>query len=293
MQCYLCKTPSKFFIRKNGYDLFRCPHCSLVQTNLGKPYGQFLADFYTAGYFTGEARAGAYENYGRDKPYIVKNMETFLSRITHFKPKGMLLDIGCAYGYFVELALKNGFDAYGIDPSIHAVSKVDPSFKKRICSGTLSDVSYQKNSFDVITMFDVFEHLADPISDLQKVRGFLKDDGIIMIATGDTNSLAANILKRRWTFYIPPQHLFFFNKKTITETLQRTGFAPVTFFRIGKWLSLSYILHLAKTSGESKVASVLLKIVEALRLGSISLYLPMGDNMVIIARKSHAECLLW
>ena len=234
----------------------------------------------------GDNGAGAYKNYGKDKPYITANMRSVLSHIRLLKKKGTLLDVGSAYGYFVELALHNGFDAYGLDPSSHAVSKAPREVRNRIQEHPVSEASYKKKSCDVISMLDVFEHLGNPISDLKKLRSFLKDDGIIVIATGDTGSLAARLLKRRWTFYIPPQHLFFFNKKTITETLQRAGFTPVTFFRIGKWLSLSYILHLAKTSGESGIASSLLNIVEALRLGSLPLYLSMGDNMIVIAKKS-------
>jgi len=285
MHCYLCHKPLHYFFTKNSYRLYRCLSCGLVETELGVPYKQFVRKFYDSGYFLGDNSACAYKNYENDKPYIVANMRSVLSRIKLFKETGTLLDVGCAYGYFVELALKNGFDAYGFDPSQYAVSKAEPEIKKRIHKGTLSDVSYQKNFFDIVTMFDVFEHFDDPIADLQKVRVLLKGDGIIMIATGDTDSLAEKILKRRWTFYIPPQHLFFFNKKTITETLNRAGFEPVTFFRIGKWLSLSYVLHLAKTSSESRFASILIPIVETLHLGSFPLYLPLGDNMVVVARK--------
>jgi len=258
----------------------------LVQTNLGKPYDQFIKKFYNAGYFTGEDGAGAYQNYRGDKSYIIKNMEAVLARIKKIKPKGKLLDVGCAYGYFVELALKNGFDAYGFDPSSHAVSHVPKEVHNRIGQHLVSEVSYKKQSFDVISILDVFEHLSDPISDIKKLRSFLKNDGIIVIATGDTGSLAARLLQRRWTFYIPPQHLFFFNKKTITETLRRAGFAPLSFFRIGKWVSLSYVLHLASTSSESALAKFLLPIVEYLGLSRIPLYLSMGDNMVVIARKT-------
>jgi len=286
MNCYLCQKPLQYFFTKNSYRLYRCPSCGLVETKLGIPYKQFVRKFYDRGYFLGDNGAGAYKNYEKDKPYITANMRSVLSRIRLFKQKGMLLDVGSAYGYFVELTLQNGFDAYGFDPSSHAVSHVLKEVRNRIYQHSVSEASYKKQSFDVISMLDVFEHLSDPISDLKKLRSFLKDDGIIVIATGDTGSLAARFLKRRWTFYIPPQHLFFFNKKTITETLQRAGFVPLSFFRTGKWLSLSYVLHLAKTSGESGIASSLLNIVEALRLGSSPLYLSMGDNMVVIAKKS-------
>ncbi len=285
MLCYFCKAPTQFFIRKNGYNLYRCPQCTLIQTDLGKPYDRFIKEFYTGGYFTGDDGAGAYKNYQKDKANIVKNMESVLMQIKKLKPNGKLLDIGCAYGYFVELAVRNGFDACGCDPSTYAVSHASPAIQKRIRHGTLSDISYKRQSFDAISMLDVFEHLADPVGNLKKVKTLLKDDGIVLIATGNTDSLAAKILKRRWTFYIPPQHLFFFNTKTISDILSASGFVPVMFFRIGKFLSLSYILHLAKTSGESSIASFLERIVEFLRIGYIPLYLPMGDNMVVIARK--------
>jgi len=286
MTCYLCTHTSDLFFSKNGYQLFRCPICGLVQTDLNRKYDTFVKKFYTTGYFTGETQAGAYYDYAKDKPNIVRNMRVILDRIKGIKPSGTLLDVGCAYGYFVELAFKNGFDAYGCEPSSHAASRTPNALQKRIQNSLVSDARYKERRFDVISMLDVFEHLADPVADLKRLHGFLKDDGILLIATGDTDSLAAKVLKRKWTFYIPPQHLFFFNKKTITETLKRSGFEPVTFFRIGKWLSLSYILHLAKTSGESTAASLLEGCVDFFRLGSIPLYLPMGDNMVVIARKA-------
>lgn len=230
MQCYLCISQMEFFIQKSGYNLLRCPSCGLIRTDLGKPYGEFIREFYTTGYFQGDIAKSAYRNYQKDKPYIVKNMRMFLSAIQKRKQRGTLLDVGCAYGFFVELAIQHGFDAYGIDPSADAIEKADPKIRNRLTKGTSSEHMHKPAFFDVITMLDVFEHLGDPIGDLKKLRTLLKDDGILLIATGDTGSLAARILKRRWTFYIPPQHTFFFNKKNFTETLKQAGFAPFSFF---------------------------------------------------------------
>jgi len=285
MKCYLCLKRSDYFFTKNGYPLFRCPACGLIQTDLGKPYSQFLKEFYTEGYYTGEDGAGAYYDYAKDKPNIVKNMRVILDRIKNVKPHGTLLDVGCAYGYFVELALENGFDAYGFDPSTHAISQASHAIRTRVQCCSVSETRYKKATFDSISMLDIIEHLADPIADLKRLHRVLKEDGIVLISTGDANSQVAKILGRRWTFYIPPQHLFFFNRQTLTDLLEQSGFAPVAFYRIGKWVSLSYVLHLAKTSGESRIASYVQTIVETLRLGSIPLYLPMGDNMVVVAKK--------
>ena len=135
-------------------------------------------------------------------------------------------------------------------------------------------------------MFDIFEHLADPRMDLHRIFSWLKDDGILIIATGDTDSILPNLLGRRWTFYIPPQHLFFFNKKNLTTLLGQIHFQPVEWFRIGKWLSLRYIFHLARTTGESALAQLTYPLIKKTKIGKLPIYLPVKDNMVVIVRKN-------
>jgi len=259
-----------------------------MRTDLKQKYDTFITEQYNKGYFTGDLSRGAYINYKEDKPFIVRNMRKFLSEIKKIIPRGKLLEVGCAMGFFMEIALQAGYDAYGFDPSDYAVDNaVKLNGHKRIKRGSIASVKYPPGSFDVIALFDVFEHLGDPRRDLRKLFSLLKDDGIIIIATGDTESIAAKLLARRWTFYIPPQHLFFFNRQTFTTLLDKENFVPVQWFRIGKWLSLRYVLHLARTTGESKVGSWLYSLIEALELGTIPLYLPMQDNMVVIARKKN------
>ncbi|MCX6794203.1 MAG: class I SAM-dependent methyltransferase [Candidatus Gottesmanbacteria bacterium] len=286
MKCYLCGHHMKVFLNKNGYTIYRCETCGLGKTDLKKPYELFVAEYYTKGYFTGDPVKSAFINYKDDKRFTVKNMKQFLARVKKYKSKGTLLDVGCALGFFVELALQAGFDAYGVDPSSYAVGEAKKLVGGgRIKTGTIEAVEYPEKSFDVITLFDVFEHLDDPGSDIEKLSKFLKDDGIIVIATGDTESVMAKVLKRRWTFYIPPQHLFFFNKTTLTALLGQYGLVPVEWFRIGKWLSLRYVLHLARTTGESNFAHSIYRWMESYRIEQVPLYLPVGDNMVTIVKK--------
>ncbi|MBI3577130.1 class I SAM-dependent methyltransferase [Candidatus Gottesmanbacteria bacterium] len=275
-----------FFFQKNGYAIWRCPTCGLGETQLSRPYEAFVKDFYTKDYFTGTAAHGAYSNYAQDKPYITRTMRKFLTTVQRYTSSGRLLDVGCAYGYFVELALAAGFDAYGIDPSAHAVSKAKERFDGRIQQGTVGSLRFSQKPFDVITMLDVVEHLGDPRKDLQAIANLISDNGVVLIATGDTQSLAARALARRWTFYIPPQHLFFFNRKNFTTLLGQSGLEPIAWFKVGKWLSLQYIFHLARTTGESKLAQWVYPLLETLPLGRIPLYLPMRDNMVVIAKKT-------
>jgi SAM-dependent methyltransferase len=258
----------------------------LSQTDLKKQYESFVSAEYTKGYFTGDPAKSAFINYKDDKQFIVKNMRQVLAKITKHTPKGKLLDVGCALGFFVELAREHGFDAYGFDPSEYAVGEAKKLVgEHRIKTGTIGTVRYPAQSFDVITLFDVFEHLQDPGADIERLRTFLKDDGIMVIATGDTDSLMAKVMKRRWTFYIPPQHLFFFSKKTMTILLQARGLTPIEWFRVGKWLSFRYVLHLAQTTGESIVAKYVHKLVTVMKADMFPVYLPVKDNMVAIIKK--------
>lgn len=286
MKCYICNTPAVPFLRKNNYDIVRCPACGLSTTILHRDYRSFLHEHYSEGYFTGDPHMSAYVNYREDKALIVKNMSKLLKKIQRIKPKGKMLDVGCALGFFVELTLKHGYDAYGFDPSDYAVREAKQLVgDKRIQLGTAQTVRFSRKSFDVITLFDVFEHLADPRADIQKLKTFLKDDGILVIATGDTSSLLPRIVKRRWTFYIPPQHLFFFNRANLTKLLGQVGFIPTAWFRVGKWLSLRYVLHLGRTTGESKTADMLYRLFGSSKAGRLPLYMPVQDNMVVIAKK--------
>ena len=257
-----------------------------MRTDLHQNYETFIHDQYGKGYFTGKQACGAYIDYKDDKPMIVRNMKKFIQEIKKHKSGVKLLDVGCAMGFFVELALQAGFDAYGFDPSEYAVANAGRlNGHTRIIHGAIHTVSYPKKSFDIITLFDVFEHLGDPVRDLRKLYSLLKDDGILVIATGNTRSIMAKLLHRRWTFYIPPQHLFFYNRKNLTLLLEKEHFTPVRWFGIGKWLSFRYVLHLGRTTGESALAAFFYMLFGRTPLGKFPLYLPLGDNMVVIAGK--------
>lgn len=287
MQCLLCHIPIERYLHKNGYWIYRCPQCGLGETDLKKNYTKFVKEFYSEGYYEGDPTRSAYADYELDKPLIVRNMHKFLSFIADRKPSGKLLDVGCAFGYVVELARARGYDAYGFDPSAFAAGKAGELVgADRIQEGTIQEVTYEKGTFDVITMFDVFEHLQEPLEDMKKLRTLLKPDGIMIVATGDTQSIAARVMKRRWTFFIPPQHIFFFNRSNVVTLLRQAGLKAVGWKRVGKWLSLGYVLHLARTTGESPIASWLYERIRNTPLMRFPLYIPMKDNMVFIVEKA-------
>lgn len=287
MNCIYCRTRLKFFLHKNGYNIYSCPSCGIGKTDLQEPYQTFIKRLYDKEYFTGGKSRNAYTNYAADKPFIVKNFQKFLKAIKKQKPQGTLLDVGCAMGFFVELAQQHGYDAYGIDPSSFAATEAKKLVgSNRITTGTLDTVDFKKQRFDIITLLDVFEHVEDPVKILKQVHTLLKPEGIIVIATGNTSSIWANIAKKHWTFYIPPQHLFFFNRSNISTLLQKHHFQPIHMGKIGKWLSVEYVLHLAETAAQLPFSTQAQTLAKRLKLDRVPIFLPIGDNMLVIAKKS-------
>ena len=272
-------------MRKNGYQLYKCDDCHLMFYDFHNDYKSFLEMQYSKGYFTGEDKLRSYADYGKDKPYIVRNHAGYLKELMRFKKSGKLLDVGCAYGFFLELADRAGFDVYGIDPSGYAVSQAQKKFGKKVQCTQLSESDFPPKSFGVITLFDVFEHLENPKKDLTTLHKMLADDGLLVVATGDTSSFWANFTGRKWTFYNPPQHIFYFNQENITRIFNESGFHIHRTIRTGKWLSLRYVVHLARTVGESKLASMIDPFINKTLFGYIPLYLKINDNMVVFAQK--------
>lgn len=285
MKCYFCGEKADLFFIKNGYQLYHCAHCGLIFYDFKNDYAKFLEKQYSKGYFTGEVKLRSYSDYGKDESIIKKNMKWYLNKILEIKKQGRILDVGCAYGYFLELAKEKGFEVFGIDPSDYAVKHAKRKFGKRVQKSFLEVADFPSNYFDVITMFDVFEHLADPKKDLEKVYKMLKKNGILVMATGDTSSFWACFSGRKWTFYNPPQHIFYFNRDNVQKIVESSGLKVLEIIKSGKWLSLGYVLHLARSVGESKLADKIYPLIKGTFIAKIPLYLKLNDNMVIFAEK--------
>lgn len=124
-----------------------------------------------------------------------KKYLTEIERITN--KKGKLLDFGCGIGNFVSFAAKNGWDAYGIDISSHAIGCAKKRFLN-VRQGDIERSDLEDNFFDVITMWDVIEHLEDPVKTVRDVCQKLKTNGLLIIETPAEENI---IRKLGWILY--------------------------------------------------------------------------------------------
>jgi SAM-dependent methyltransferase len=146
------------------------------------------------------------------------------------------LDVGCAYGYCVEAA-QNHFEACGIDVSPHAIEAA----RQRgldCCVSTLTNF-HSPERFDVITMLDCIEHLPEPQRDIGAAFELLRPSGILVITTGDIDTLTARLAGKRWRLMTPPQHLHFFSKQSLTRLVETAGFKPLVARRDWKRVPLA------------------------------------------------------
>lgn len=195
------------------------------------------------------------------------------------REQGRVLDIGCSAGLFLS-SLGQDWERHGIELSRAAIAAArervpDASFY----NVPLSGAKQIKGPFDLITMWDVIEHLDSPTQALEQINTLLADSGHLVIVTPDIGSWLARLMGRRWPHLIRG-HLYYFKPKTMAEMLKKTGYEITFMSRYTRFFRISYILRrIGLISDEVKWARY---------LGPLDLRLPIltGDCMQIVARKA-------
>jgi 2-polyprenyl-3-methyl-5-hydroxy-6-metoxy-1,4-benzoquinol methylase len=153
-----------------------------------------------------------------------------------------ILDVGCSNGRFIEVAVQNGFDAWGLELSEKAIAAAAPETKKRIYHGDANHIeSLGIDKFNIITAFDLIEHLFDPIRFLGNLINIITPDGMIVITTPDASSLFRVIMGRNWPMLQPFQHTILLSRKATTTLLQRAKYDPILSGGTKKVFTVDYL----------------------------------------------------
>jgi SAM-dependent methyltransferase len=238
VSCNCCQTdrPAALLFEKGGCTLYRCGDCG---AGFAVP-GSFDAEsYYDRSYFDG-SRADGYADYSaaRDVLYAQFDRELdFMSRFPH--PPGALLEVGCAYGYFLDRARLRYPEVYGIELAAAAVEECHRRGLTRVHQAALSPAALADlPDFGVVVMLDVIEHLPDPHGALSAVAAKMKQGALLFVTTGDFSSLAARLSGRHWRLMPPPQHLWFFTPGSIARLAGRAGLEVVAISHPSKKVPL-------------------------------------------------------
>lgn len=243
--CAVCGSRSaEDFLRAGRYTIYRCRDCGLGYL---WPQGDAAAlqELYSEEYFRSQDSIGqGYANYASEAD---NHRRTFRDRLRLIGDPGSrrkLLDVGAATGFFVEQAITSGWDAEGIELSHWATTYARDVLGVPVREGTLLEAGFGAAAFDVVTMWEVIEHLPDPRSVLNEVRRVLAPGGIVHLSTPDAGSAVARGLGKRWLGWRKiPEHLFYFDRPSLVRLLESCGFEVLRHRYVSLTVSWRYALE--------------------------------------------------
>lgn len=209
-------TVKDYTVSQETFGLYRDEKYDMLVT-FPKPNAMDLPNYYESeDYISHSDKKSGFISviYQLVRSHTLKNKLKIIERLQ--PEKGHLLDIGAGTGHFLDLAQKSKWQVTGIEPNEgarKAASSKGISFKNDI-------QSIDKNSFDVITMWHVLEHVPDLEEQIKQLKRVLKPDGIIIIAVPNFRSFDATYYKRFWAGFDVPRHLWHFSKKSIIKLFQ-------------------------------------------------------------------------
>ncbi len=225
--CILCGSNNlkeTIYSNIDGYKVFQCCECSLVFTGL-KRESPLPEEINTMKY-SGEDYIKEYLRF-RYRREFVHRFKVFLYEIENLKDKGRILDIGCSVGIFLNLACKSGWDCTGIELSTTTADYAKDRFKLNVINKKLQDANFPGRYFDVVTMWDVLEHIPDPINELKEVHRILKDNGLLVVQVPNIESYKAIREGRMFIYLCIPAHLYHFSLLTIKKLLEKVNFKVI------------------------------------------------------------------
>ncbi len=209
---------------ENISSFVRCQNCGLVYQN-PRPTVEEIGQFYPPNY----------EIFNVDK--VKQNSSRILQHIMQYginkrcrvvnreKKGGMLLDVGCATGIFLETMRETQrWQVKGVELSKNA-SQIAREKNLDVITGTLEQANFSDGQFDVVTLWDVLEHLHDPAGSLNEIHRILKPNGIIVLRVPNKDSIDSQMFGPYWAGYDSPRHLYVFNQQTLTKLLEISGFS--------------------------------------------------------------------
>jgi SAM-dependent methyltransferase len=215
---------------RRTFQISQCAHCELVGVQ-PRLTAEEIVGYYSEAY------------YAKDKLRLKSILEDDLpglrraDRLKKWCKGGAVLDVGCGSGKFLSTLDSDRWRKVGIELSDTAANLARQQYGIEVFVGDLQEAHYPDHSFDLITLWHVFEHLPDPMPTLRELRRILKDDGILLVAVPNFGSLERRLAQGHWYHLDVPRHYFHYTPKTLGHMLDQAGFrvVKVRHFILKNW----------------------------------------------------------
>jgi SAM-dependent methyltransferase len=210
--------PDRLHGRRVQYTLVRCATCSVVWlSNPPRPEEMHL--HYTEAYDRLISLGAG------NSP---RRWEFRRKAIANLKKAGTLLDLGCSSGSFLEYMRNEPWKLFGIEMSERTAKTAEVRSGGEIFVGSILDASFARESFDVITCFDVLEHLYEPRRVMAKVADWLKPGGIFYVLVPNVDSAEGRVFRSYWHGLELPRHLFHYSPRSLRYLAESAGLIEVS-----------------------------------------------------------------
>lgn len=209
----------------------KCKNCHLIYVNPIEKAAKINGDYSKMG--------------NPDAPIIresrLRAAKSQLGLIKNYKNGTTLLDVGCGEGFFLFNASKAGYTAKGIDISQDAAEYARREFGLNVEAKPFKELQFPENYFDVVTLWQVLEHVPYPLMVLKEVHRILKPGGLLATSTPDIEGIMAKIFRRKW-WNLRRLHINQFTAKTLADMLNRAGFKNVFSTKYKEYISISMLV---------------------------------------------------
>lgn len=225
--CPLCGHPEfelhlegkDHLVSKQTFKVVQCSKCHFLFTN-PRPKDENLSDYYRS-----EEYLSHHSSNKGLIPFLYRTARRFalgykFQVISKYVPQGILLDYGCGTGHFLNFFIRQGWEGYGIEPDNDA-RQVALEENPGIVYSSLEE--HPRQSYSVITLWHVLEHLPDLNGVFSKLAGLLKPNGIMVLALPNHQSKDSTIYKHHWAGYDLPRHLYHFDKTSLRKLVKKHG----------------------------------------------------------------------
>jgi 2-polyprenyl-3-methyl-5-hydroxy-6-metoxy-1,4-benzoquinol methylase len=214
--CPVCGSNSAVHILdKSASSYYKCSDCTMVYLN-PMMNEQATIDYYT------NLNTGQGDVVASDSKFYTEIYSMGLDSIQEYKSSGKILDIGCSTGFFLDIAKNRGWETVGIELGIEEASKAQ--LKGHVVHKETIEKIPESEMFDVVTMWDVLEHIPDGIDQLKKINQHLNNKGILFFQIPNSDALAAKIMRSECRMFDGLEHTNLYNPKTIIMLAEKSGF---------------------------------------------------------------------
>jgi 2-polyprenyl-3-methyl-5-hydroxy-6-metoxy-1,4-benzoquinol methylase len=228
--CNLCGAdePQEFLTLSDRFSgrqfrLVRCPRCSLIYLD-PRPSMEELSSLYPEEYEAFQPPVAEMSSMQAWHASRMREMQAnYVMRFVN--EPGNLLDIGCATGEFLSTMQGHGWGVSGLEVIEQAAQTARERYNLQVITGTLETADLPDLAYDVITMWDVLEHLPDPSGALVRCRRLLKPGGVVIFSIPNLASFDRYLFGSRWIGWDAPRHFTLFSTHTLRQALQKAGFS--------------------------------------------------------------------